>query len=79
MRSGCPGRRFKPSGATAPGAVVFAAAHPDRVDGLVLLCPYLSGPLADDPDLTGWEPGAARRWAERWLEGADRLGQRQND
>ena len=62
------------AGATAPGAVVFAAAHPDRVDGLVLLCPFLSGPLADDPDLTGWEPGAARRWAEGWLENADRWG-----
>ena len=36
------------TGATAPGAVVFAATHPDRVDGLVLLCPFLSGPLADD-------------------------------
>ena len=62
------------AGATAPGAVVFAATHPDRVDGLVLLCPFLSGPLADDPDLTGWEPGAARRWAETWLETADRWG-----
>jgi class 3 adenylate cyclase/pimeloyl-ACP methyl ester carboxylesterase len=62
------------AGATAPGAVVFAATHPDRVDGLVLLCPYLSGPLAEDPDLTGWEPGAARRWAETWLESADRWG-----
>jgi class 3 adenylate cyclase/pimeloyl-ACP methyl ester carboxylesterase len=62
------------SGATAPGAVVFAATHPDRVDGLVLLCPYLSGPLAEDPDLTGWEPGAARGWAERWVESADRWG-----
>jgi class 3 adenylate cyclase/pimeloyl-ACP methyl ester carboxylesterase len=62
------------AGSTAPGAVVFAAAHPDRVDGLVLLCPFLSGPLADDPDLTGWEPGAARRWAERWLDSVDRWG-----
>ncbi len=62
------------AGATAPGAVVFAAAYPDRVDGLVLVCPYLSMPLADDPDLTGWEPGAARRWAEWWLESADRWG-----
>src|SRR3954471_3561604 len=62
------------SGATAPGAVVFAATHPDRVDGLVLLVPFLSAPLADDPDLTGWEPGAARRWAEAWLEAADRWG-----
>jgi pimeloyl-ACP methyl ester carboxylesterase len=62
------------SGATAPGAVVFAATHPDRVDGLVLLCPFLSGPLADDPDLTGWEPGEARLWAEAWLERADRWG-----
>jgi pimeloyl-ACP methyl ester carboxylesterase len=62
------------SGATAPGAVVFAATHPDRVDGLVLLVPFLSAPLADDPDLTGWESGAARRWAEAWLEAADRWG-----
>ena len=62
------------SGATAPGAVVFAAMYPERVDGLVLLCPFLSGPLADDPDLTGWEPGAARRWAESWLESADDWG-----
>jgi class 3 adenylate cyclase/pimeloyl-ACP methyl ester carboxylesterase len=62
------------AGSTAPGAVVFAAAHPDRVDGLVLLCPFLSGALADDPDLTGWEPGAARRWAERWLDSVDRWG-----
>ena len=62
------------SGATAPGAVVFAAMYPDRVDGLVLLVPFLSGPLADDPDLTGWEPGAARRWAEAWLEAADHWG-----
>ena len=62
------------SGATAPGAVVFAATNPDRVDGLVLLCPYLSAPLAEDPDLTGWEPGAAQRWAESWLESTDRWG-----
>lgn len=61
-------------GATAPGAVVFAASYPDRVDGLVLACPYLSGPLADDPDLTGWEPGAARRFAEWWLQNIDRWG-----
>jgi class 3 adenylate cyclase len=60
--------------ATAPAAVVFAASHPDRVDGLVLLCPYLSMPLADDPDLTGWEPGAAHRFAEWWLENVDRWG-----
>src|SRR5690242_9600294 len=62
------------SGATAPGAVVFAATHPDRVDGLVLNVPFLSAPLADDPDLTGWEPGAARRWAEEWLEAAESWG-----
>src|SRR4051812_50141535 len=62
------------SGATAPGAVVFAATHPDRVDGLVLLVPFLSAPLADDPDLTGWEPGPARRWAEAWLQRADGWG-----
>ena len=62
------------SGATAPGAVVFAATRPDRVDGLVLLVPFLSGPLADDPDLTGWEPGAARRWAEAWFKAADVWG-----
>jgi class 3 adenylate cyclase/pimeloyl-ACP methyl ester carboxylesterase len=71
---GLPRAQIMGMGATAPGAVVFAAAHPDRVDGLVLLCPYLSGPLAEDPDLTGWEPGAARRWAEWWLESADRWG-----
>jgi len=71
---GLPRAQVQGSGATAPGAVVFAATHPDRVDGLVLLCPFLSGPLADDPDLTGWEPGAARRWAEWWLEGADDWG-----
>jgi class 3 adenylate cyclase/pimeloyl-ACP methyl ester carboxylesterase len=71
---GLPRAQVMGSGATAPGAVMFAAAHPDRVDGLVLLCPYLSGPLADNPDLTGWEPGAARRWAEGWLESADRWG-----
>src|SRR3954451_3599995 len=62
------------TGATAPGAVMFAAMYPDRVDGLVLGCPFLSGPLADDPDLTGWQPGEARRWAEAWLERADRWG-----
>jgi class 3 adenylate cyclase/pimeloyl-ACP methyl ester carboxylesterase len=62
------------SGATAPGAVMFAATCPDRVDRLVLNCPFLSGPLADDPDLTGWEPGAARRWAESWLEAGDEWG-----
>jgi pimeloyl-ACP methyl ester carboxylesterase len=71
---GLPRAQIFGSGATAPGAVVFAAAYPDRVDGLVLLCPFLSGPLADDPDLTGWESGAARRWAEWWLENADRWG-----
>jgi len=53
---------------------VFAASRPDRVDGLVLACPYLSGPLADDPDLTGWEPGAARRFADWWLQNIDRWG-----
>jgi pimeloyl-ACP methyl ester carboxylesterase len=47
---GLPRAQIMGTGATAPGAVVFAAAHPDRVDGLVLLCPFLSGPLADDPD-----------------------------
>jgi pimeloyl-ACP methyl ester carboxylesterase len=62
------------SGATAPGAVVFAASYPDRVDGLVLSCPYLSMPLVDDPDLTGWEPGAARRFADWWLENVERWG-----
>ena len=62
------------SGATGPGAVMFAAMYPGRVDGLVLLCPFLSGPLADDPDLTGWKPGEARRWAEGWLEVADEWG-----
>ena len=62
------------SGATGPGAVMFAAMYPDRADGLVLLDPFLSGPLADDPDLTGWEPGAARRWAESWLEAGDQWG-----
>ena len=71
---GLPRAQIFGAGATAPGAVVFAAAYPDRVDGLVLLCPFLSGPLADDPDLGGWEPGAARRWAEWWLENADRWG-----
>lgn len=71
---GLPRAQIFGAGATAPGAVMFAAAHPDRVDGLVLLCPFLSGPLADDPDLSGWEPGAARRWAEWWLENADRWG-----
>jgi len=40
----------------------------------VLACPYLSGPLADDPDLTGWEPGAARRFADWWLQNIDRWG-----
>src|SRR3954466_16315890 len=55
------------SSATAPGAVVFAAMYPEHCDGLVLNCPVLSGPLADDPDLTGWEPGAARRGAEAGL------------
>lgn len=62
------------SGATGPGAVMFAAMYPDRVDGLALNCPFLSGPLADDPDLTGWEPGEASRWAESWLEVADDWG-----
>jgi pimeloyl-ACP methyl ester carboxylesterase len=71
---GLPRAQIFAAGSTAPGAVVFAATHPDRVDGLVLLCPFLSGPLADDPDLTGWEPGAARRWAEGWLDSADRWG-----
>ena len=71
---GLPRAQVMGSGATAPAAVVFAATHPDRVDGLVLLCPFLSAPLADDPDLTGWEPGEARRWAEGWLDNADRWG-----
>src|SRR3954466_10665137 len=62
------------SSATAPGAVVFAAMYPEHCDGLVLNCPVLSGPLADDPDLTGWEPGAARRWTESWLEGPHAWG-----
>ena len=71
---GLPRAQIMAAGATAPAAVVFAAAHPDRADGLVLLCPFLSAPLADDPDLTGWEPGEARRWAEGWLAHADRWG-----
>jgi class 3 adenylate cyclase/pimeloyl-ACP methyl ester carboxylesterase len=71
---GLPRAQIMGSGATTPAAVVFAAMYPDRVDGLVLLCPYLSGPLADDPDLTGWEPGAARRWAEGWIESTERWG-----
>jgi class 3 adenylate cyclase len=71
---GLPRAHVYGSSATAPGAVMFAAMYPERVDGLVLNCPFLSGPLADDPDLTGWEPGAARRWAERWLEVADAWG-----
>jgi class 3 adenylate cyclase/pimeloyl-ACP methyl ester carboxylesterase len=72
--AGMPRGQVLASGATAPGAVVFAASHPDRVDGLVLNCPYLSMPLADHPDLTGWEPGAARRFADWWLENVDRWG-----
>jgi class 3 adenylate cyclase/pimeloyl-ACP methyl ester carboxylesterase len=72
--AGLPRAQIFASGGTAPGAVVFAASYPDCVDGLVLLCPYLSGPLADDPDLTGWEPGAARRFADWWLENVDRWG-----
>ena len=31
-------------------------------------------PLADDPDLTGWEPGAARSFADWWLENVERWG-----
>jgi class 3 adenylate cyclase len=61
-------------GATSPGAVMFAASYPHRVDSLVLVCPYLSAPLADDPDLTGWEPGAARKFADWWMENIDRWG-----
>jgi class 3 adenylate cyclase/pimeloyl-ACP methyl ester carboxylesterase len=71
---GLPRAQVYGSSATAPGAVMFAAMYPERVDGLVLNCPVLSGPLADDPDLTGWEPGAARRWAESWLEVTDAWG-----
>ena len=72
--AGMPRAQVIALGATAPGAVVFAASYPDRVDGLVLVCPYLSMPLADDPDLTGWEPGAARRFADWWLENVERWG-----
>jgi pimeloyl-ACP methyl ester carboxylesterase len=72
--AGLPRAQVLASGATAPGAVVFAALYPDRVDGLVLNCPYLSMPLADDPDLTGWEPGAARSFADWWLENVERWG-----
>jgi pimeloyl-ACP methyl ester carboxylesterase len=71
---GLPRAQIMGSGATGPGAVVFAATHPDRADGLVLLCPFVSGPLAEDPDPTGWEQGAAHRWAESWLESSDRWG-----
>ena len=72
--AGMPRAQVIALGATAPGAVVFAASYPDRVDGLVLVCPYLSMPLADDPDLTGWDPGEARRFAGWWLENVDRWG-----
>ena len=59
---------------TVAGAVVLAASHPERVRALLLLEPLLSGPMAADPDLTGWEPGEAQAYAERWLEIADRWG-----
>ena len=39
--AGLPRAQVLASGATAPGAVVFAALYPDRVDGLVLNCPGL--------------------------------------
>ena len=63
------------SGATGPGAVVFAATHPDRVDGLVLLCPYLSGPLAEDPDLTPAWRCTSRRGSARPPRPAKRSSQ----
>jgi class 3 adenylate cyclase/pimeloyl-ACP methyl ester carboxylesterase len=60
---------------TAPGAVVFAALHPERVQALLLFDPIVSGPLADDPDLGGWRDAAeAHAWAEIWLSVADRWG-----
>jgi class 3 adenylate cyclase/pimeloyl-ACP methyl ester carboxylesterase len=72
--AGLPRAQIFAVGATCPGAVMFAASYPDRIDGLVLVCPYLSAPLADDPDLTGWEPGAAHRFAQWWLENISRWG-----
>ena len=52
---------------TVAGAVVLAASHPERVRALLLLEPLLSGPMAADPDLTGWEPGEARAYASAGL------------
>jgi class 3 adenylate cyclase/pimeloyl-ACP methyl ester carboxylesterase len=59
---------------TAPPALVFAAAHPERVEALLLLDPLISGAHAADPDLTGWQPGEAERYAAGWLRVADRWG-----
>jgi class 3 adenylate cyclase/pimeloyl-ACP methyl ester carboxylesterase len=59
---------------TSAGAIVFAASHPERVEALLMLDPLVSGPLSADPDLTGWEPGEARAYMDRWFEVADRWG-----
>ena len=59
---------------TCPGAVVFAAARPERVRALLLLDPMIAGPNAADPDLTGWEPGEAATYAAGWSEVTDRWG-----
>jgi class 3 adenylate cyclase/pimeloyl-ACP methyl ester carboxylesterase len=60
---------------TSTGAVLlFAATRPERVESLVLLNPIVSGPLAPNPDLTGWAPGEARGFARRWLTAAERWG-----
>jgi class 3 adenylate cyclase/pimeloyl-ACP methyl ester carboxylesterase len=59
---------------SAASVLVFAATRPDRVQSLVLLDPLVSGPLAIDPDMTGWAPGEAEAFAAGWLRAAELWG-----
>jgi class 3 adenylate cyclase/pimeloyl-ACP methyl ester carboxylesterase len=59
---------------SAASVLMFAASRPDRVEALVLLDPLVSGPLASDPDLTGWAPGEAEAFTEGWLRAGELWG-----
>jgi class 3 adenylate cyclase len=62
---------------TALTAAVFAARHPDRVVGLVLISPTMTGPLAA-PDEFGWTPERVRVCVDSWRGAAAQWGSGQS-
>jgi class 3 adenylate cyclase len=59
-------------GTALPGALV-AAQHPERFDGIVLVSPYLTGPLVGGAD-EGWTPDSARYASDGYRRAAREWG-----